>query len=238
MSSYTLTGITRRYGGRTVLNIARLDVAAGRTLAVLGPSGAGKSTLLRLLNFLEPPDAGELRYCGDVVPSRGPPLAMRREVTTVFQRPILLDTSVWKNVAYGLRLRGRYDRAAVADALDRVGMGHMAGAQGRTLSGGEAQRVALARALVVGPRVLLLDEPTANLDPANVAAIEAVVGELRSRGTTTVIVTHNLFQARRLADEAALLIDGALVEAGPAEQLFERARDARTSAFLKGKMVY
>jgi tungstate transport system ATP-binding protein len=238
MSSYTLTGIIQRYGGRAVLNIARLDVPAGRTLAVLGPSGAGKSTLLRLLNFLEAPDAGQIRYCGDVVPSRGPPLATRREVTTVFQRPLLLDTTVWKNVAYGLHLRGHYERAAVMGALERVGMMHMAGAQGRTLSGGEAQRVALARALVVEPRVLLLDEPTANLDPANVAVIEAVVEELRCQNTTTVIVTHNLFQARRLADEAALLIDGALVEAGPAEQLFEQPREARTAAFLKGKMVY
>lgn len=238
MSSYTLSGITRRYAGRTILNIARLEVAAGRTLAVLGPSGAGKSTLLRLLNFLEAPDAGEIRYGGQPVPASGPPLAIQREVTTVFQRPLLLDTTVWKNVAYGLRLRGRYERAAVAGALERVGMGHMAGAQGRTLSGGEAQRVALARALVVGPRVLLLDEPTANLDPANVAVIEAVVGELRRQGTTTVIVTHNLFQARRLADDAALLIDGALVEAGPAEPFFERPREARTAAFLQGRMVY
>lgn len=238
MSSYTLTDVVRRYGGRTVLNIERLEVSAGRTLALLGPSGAGKSTLLRLLNFLEPPDAGEIRYDGAAVPADGPPPATLREVTTVFQRPLLLDTTVWKNVAYGLRLRGRYERTAVACALERVGMSHLAGAQGRTLSGGEAQRVALARALVIEPRVLLLDEPTANLDPANVAAIEAVVGELRNQGTTTVIVTHNLFQARRLADEAALLIDGVLVETAPTEQLFEQPREARTAAFLKGRMVY
>lgn len=238
MSSYILTGVVRRYGERTVLNIERLEIPAGRTLALLGPSGAGKSTLLRLLNFLEAPDAGEIRYDGAAVPAGGPPLATLREVTTVFQRPLLLGTTVWRNVAYGLRLRGRYEREAVARALERVGMAHMAQAPGRTLSGGEAQRVALARALVVAPRVLLLDEPTANLDPANVAAIETVAGELRSQGTTVVIVTHNLFQARRLADDAALLIDGALVEAGPVEHLFERPRDRRTAAFLEGKMVY
>jgi tungstate transport system ATP-binding protein len=238
MSSYTLRGIVKRYGKRTVLSVEHLAVPAGRTLALLGPSGAGKSTLLRLLNFLEAPDAGQLVYDGRQVDVTNAPLATLREVTTVFQRPLLLDTTVWRNVAYGLRLRGRYEQAAVGAALEQVGLAHLAQSPGRVLSGGEAQRVALARALVVRPRVLLLDEPTANLDPANVAIIEGVAQGLRRQGTTLVIVTHNLFQARRLADEAALLIDGALVEAGPAEQLFERPRDPRTAAFVEGRMVY
>lgn len=238
MSGYSLRGVVRRYGRRTVLCIDQLEITAGRTLALLGPSGAGKSTLLRLLNFLEAPDAGQIVYDGRVVPPMGLPLATLRQVTTVFQRPVLLDTSVWQNVAYGLRLRGNYERTAVAAALQQVGLAHLARAAGRTLSGGEAQRVALARALVVQPRVLLLDEPTANLDPANVAIIEAVTGALARQGTTVVIVTHNLFQARRLANDAALLIDGALVEAGPIDRLFEQPRDPRTAAFLNGRMVY
>lgn len=238
MSSYTLSGVVKRYGQRTVLRIERLELAAGRTLAVLGPSGAGKSTLLRLLNFLEQPDEGRIEYAGRPVPPGGPSLATLREVTTVFQRPLLLDTTVRRNVAYGLRLRGRPAGEAVDAALAQVGLSHLARAAGRSLSGGEAQRVALARALVIGPRVLLLDEPTANLDPANVASIEAVVRDLGQRGTTVVIVTHNLFQAQRLADDAALLIDGALVEAGPAQRLFERPRDPRAAAFFAGRMVY
>ncbi len=238
MSSFTLTNVARRYGGRTVLRVEQLAIAPGRTLAVLGPSGAGKSTLLRLLNFLEAPDEGQICYDGRPVPPGGPPLETRREVTTVFQRPLLLDTTVRRNVAYGLRLRGRVDEAAVDAALAGVGLSHLARAHARTLSGGEAQRVALARALVVEPRVLLLDEPTANLDPANVAAIEAAVRDLPERGTTVVIVTHNLFQARRLADDVAILIDGELVEAGPAARLFEHPRDPRAAAFLRGEMVY
>jgi tungstate transport system ATP-binding protein len=238
MSSYLLTNVVKTYRGRTVLRIERLEVTAGRCLALLGPSGAGKSTLLRLLNFLEPPDDGQIVYAGQSVPSAGPPLALQRQVTTVFQRPLLLDTTVWGNVAYGLRLRRAYDHDAVAAAIAQVGMAHLARAAARTLSGGEAQRVALARAVVLRPRVLLLDEPTANLDPANVAVIEQVVQALRATGTTTVIVTHNLFQAQRLADAAALLIDGTLVEAGPARQLFAQPRDPRTEAFLAGRMIY
>lgn len=238
MSRYLLTNLTRRYRGRTVLQIPRLEIAAGRCLALLGPSGAGKSTLLRLLNFLEPPDGGQIVYDGQRLGPGGPPLSVQREVTTVFQRPLLLDTSVWGNVAYGLRLRRAYAEEAVAAAIAQVGMEHLARAAARTLSGGEAQRVALARAVVIQPRVLLLDEPTANLDPANVAVIERVVQGLRTMGTTVVIVTHNLFQAQRLADDVALLIDGILIEAGPAHQCFSAPRDPRTQAFLEGRMIY
>jgi tungstate transport system ATP-binding protein len=238
VSVFELRDVVKRYDARTVLHVPSLRIAAGRMLAVLGPSGAGKSTLLRLLNFLEPPDAGELRFDGAVVPMGGPTLALRRAVTTVFQRPLLLDASVWDNVAYGLRIRRRYSKDAVEKAIAHVGLSHLARASSRTLSGGEQQRVALARALVFAPRVLLLDEPTANLDPENVALIEAIVREQRDAGTTVVIVTHNLFQARRLADDAALLIDGALVEAGSADTMFERPRDARTAAFCQGRMVY
>jgi tungstate transport system ATP-binding protein len=235
---YELTKIVKRYHSRTVLQVVQLRVAAGRTLALLGPSGAGKSTLLRLLNFLEAPDGGELRFDGQLVPASGPTLAQRRQITTVFQRPHLLDASVWANVAYGLRIRGHYEGRQVERALREVRLWELRHAPGRTLSGGEAQRVALARALVVAPRVLLLDEPTANLDPANVALIEAIVAELRGSAVTQVIVTHNLFQARRLADEAALLIDGQLVEAGSVAQLFEQPHDPRTAAFCQGTMVY
>jgi tungstate transport system ATP-binding protein len=238
VSAYELRELTRRYGQRTVLQVPHLCIAAGRTTALIGPSGAGKSTLLRILNFLESPDGGELRFAGAPVPRSGPPPAARRAVTTVFQRPLLLDGSVWDNVAYGLRIRRGYQRELVAAAIERVGLSHLARAAGRTLSGGEQQRVALARAMVFGPKVLLLDEPTANLDPENVAIIEAIVREQREAGTTVVIVTHNLFQARRLADDAALLIDGSLVEAGPAEALFTRPRNPRTAAFCQGRMVY
>ncbi len=235
---FALRDVTVRYGGRTVLAVGSLEIAAGETLALVGPSGAGKSTLLRLLGLLEAPTAGTLRYAGRAV-AMPPPLALQREVTLVFQRPLMLDTSVRGNVAYGLRVRGARDDGLVEAALTQVGLDHLAEARARSLSGGEMQRVALARALVLRPRVLLLDEPAANLDPRNVAIIEAAVQTLhRAHGTTVVLATHNLHQARRLAARTAVLLDGALVEIGPTAEVLERPRDAAARAFVRGEMVY
>ena len=236
---FQLRGISQRYGAREVLNLPALDIPAGETLALLGPSGAGKSTLLRLLNFLEAPASGTIAFDGVGVPAAAP-LALRRQITTVFQRPALLSASVLANVAYGLRLRGARDtrRPAMA-ALEQVGLAHLAARPARTLSGGEMQRVALARALVLAPRVLLLDEPTANLDPANVLAIERAIAGLRAAGRATVVlVTHNLFQARRLADRVALLLDGRLAGLAATADFFERPSDPRAAAFVRGEMVY
>ncbi|MCB0054786.1 MAG: ATP-binding cassette domain-containing protein, partial [Caldilinea sp.] len=167
---YSLRDVTVRYGSRTVLAVNELDIHAGEVLAVVGPSGAGKSTLLRLLNFLQPPTTGAITFEGmSFSAGRDVPLAVRRRVTTVFQRPVLLKRTVESNVAYGLRLRGQRDSAADIDAtLEDVGLGGLAKQPARTLSGGEAQRVALARAMILRPDALLLDEPTANLDPYNV----------------------------------------------------------------------
>ena len=199
---YTLSGVMKRYGTRQVLQVDDLSIARGEVLALVGPSGAGKSTLLRLLNFLEPPTNGRIHFQGEAFDAVTPiPVQLRRRVTTVFQRPFLLNRSVMANVQYGLHLRGqRNDAQLIEDALAQVGLSDMARQPARTLSGGEAQRVALARALVLNPEVLLLDEPTANLDPYNVALIEEIVANLnREKGMTLVLVTHNVFQARRLA---------------------------------------
>ena len=237
-SLFRLEGVHKAYAGRSVLEID-LEVQQGEVLALVGPSGAGKSTLLRLLNFLESPDRGLLSYSGQLA-GPGLSLALRREVTTVFQRPALLRDSVERNIAFGLSLRGEKDgRAKVMAAMERLGLLDLRRAQARTLSGGEAQRVALARALVVEPKVLLLDEPTANLDPYNVGLIEEVVLQLnRERGTTLVLVTHNVFQARRLAHRVGLLLGGRLVELSSSADFFERPVDPRTRAFVNGEMVY
>jgi tungstate transport system ATP-binding protein len=239
---YELGGLRKVYGSgpgaRCVLDIDALDIPAGEILSIVGPSGVGKSTLLRLLNFLETPTAGTLTFDGQAVPPE-PPLALLRQVTTVFQRPVMLAGSVRDNAAFGLRLRGQATAPQVEAVLGRVGLAEMAGQPARQLSGGEIQRIALARALVVQPRVLLLDEPTANLDPYNVGLIEDIVREQNAtQATTVVVVTHNVFQARRLAHRVAFLLAGRLIEVAPVEQFFNAPQDPRTGAFVRGEMVY
>lgn len=237
-SIYELDSLKKLYEGRTVLDLEHLAIERGEILAVVGPSGAGKSTLLRLLNFLETPNQGDLRYKG--ITAGTIPLDLRRQVTTVFQRPALLRDNVENNVAYGLRLRGQRDcRAQVQAILKRMGLEKLRRSQARTLSGGEAQRVALARAVVIQPEVLLLDEPTANLDPYNIGLIEEVVKEIhQQRNVTVVLVTHNIFQARRLADRVGLMLNGGLIEIGSTAQFFEDPRDPRTRSFVRGEMIY
>lgn len=233
---YQLRGVQHRYNGRTVLDLPALDIRRGEILAIVGPSGSGKSTLLRLLQFLEAPAAGSIIFDGFEIREQ-PGLDVRRRVMTVFQRPALLDRSVRDNVAFGLQLRGlRNVGERVAAALEQVGLSEFARTRARTLSGGEAQRVALARAIVLQPDALLLDEPTANLDPYNVGLIEDLV---RAHGDMTIVlVTHNVFQAKRLADRVGLLLSGRIVELVPTLQFFDSPSDPRTHAFLNGEMVY
>jgi tungstate transport system ATP-binding protein len=238
---YRLEQVTRQYGERLVLDIPELEVRAGEVLALVGPSGVGKSTLLRLLNFLEPPSAGTIWFQGvPIQPASTVPLELRRQVTMVFQRPMLLSTSVLNNVTYGLQIRKLGQARSVASAaLEQVGLAHLAKKPARILSGGEMQRVALARAMVLAPRVLLLDEPTANLDPYNVQLIEQIIAALHQQhATTTVLVTHNVFQARRLAQRVALMLGGRIVEIADVATFFEAPHDTRTAAFVRGEMVY
>ena len=238
---YTLEEVTKTYNTRTVLEVDRLAIQPGEILALVGPSGAGKSTLLRLLNFLEPPTQGKIHFHDSLFSAeKEMSLEMRRKVTMVFQRPMLLNRSIHANVKFGLELRGNHDSyERVQSALAEVGLEHLAHQKARTLSGGEAQRVALARAIVLQPEVLLLDEPTANLDPYNVGLIEKIVMHLnQERHTTLVLVTHNVFQARRLAQRVAFLLDGKVIEVSDADTFFKRPSDPRTAAFVRGDMVY
>jgi tungstate transport system ATP-binding protein len=238
---FRLRNVVKGYEGHEVLNVASLDILTGEIFAVVGPSGAGKSTLLRLLNFLELPSAGAIEFGRYITNGHGgAPLDLRRRVTTVFQRPVLLNRSVYDNLAYGLWVRGQArDKQKIEMALSRVGLDKVSGQRARTLSGGEAQRVALARAIVIEPDVLLLDEPTANLDPYNVGLIEGITRELnRRQGTTVVLVTHNVFQAKRLAHRIGLFLDGQVIEVADTEQFFARPSDPRAVAFVRGDLVY
>lgn len=239
MNQYDLSGLKQIYDGRCVLDIPAFQIRQGEVLAVIGPSGAGKSTLLRLLNFLEQPSQGRLDFEGAPV-SADIGLEKRRRVTTVFQRPVLLKRSVAANLKFGVSLRGQKLQTDQLDEwLDRLGLTELRNQSAAKLSAGEAQRVALARALLMAPDVLLLDEPTANLDPYNVGLIERIVQEEnQQRQTTVVIVTHNIFQARRLSHRTALLLDGALVEVGETEQFFSQPGRPETKAFIRGELIY
>ncbi len=242
MTLYTINNLVQRYGERTVLHIGALAIERGEIFALVGPSGAGKSTLLRLLGLLETPSRGEVAVWlnGHAVTPANASIEERRQLAMVFQRPALLSRSVRDNVAFGLRVRGRRHSAEpVENALARVALTHVGDAKAHTLSGGEMQRVAVARALVLEPQVLLLDEPTANLDPANVRMIEDLIREQhREYGTTIILVTHNIFQAQRLATRVALVLEGELVEIAPTAQFFNAPRDPRTAAFVSGEFVY
>jgi tungstate transport system ATP-binding protein len=240
---YELRDVRQVYDGRQVLDIPSLHIRRGEIFVLVGPSGAGKSTLLRLLGLVESPDMGQVTLHlddGRAVAHGSANIADRRRLAMVFQRPVLLSRTVQANVAFGLRLRGQRANAdEVMDVLQRVSMSHLAGARPDTLSGGEMQRVAVARALILAPRVLLLDEPTANLDPYNVRLLEDLIREQNDAfGTTIVLVTHNVFQAKRMASRVGLLLEGDLVEVGARERFFTAPEDPRTEAFLSGELVY
>lgn len=237
-----IRGLVKKYD-KEVLNIGKLNLEKGKIYGIIGPSGSGKSTLLRLVNLLEKPTAGSIFFKGRPLSFNGRrDLEQVREMSLMFQKPVLFRSSVKENVAYGMKargVRGKEVEDRVMELLDKVGLAPLAHRQARSLSGGEAQRVALARAVAFEPGLLLLDEPTANLDPVNVEIIERLVLDLnRSGGITVIIVTHNIFQARRITGEIIFLYGGKVVENGETEKIFSSPGDPRTKAFVEGKMVY
>jgi len=231
-----LRHITQEYDGKIALKGVSLDIRENEVLSIIGPNGVGKTTLLRIMALLDKPAGGEVIYRGTRI--RKTDLArFRRKITMVFQRPVLFNTTVFENLSYGLRLRGYQNdeiKRRVGNALGLVRMENFSERKAKTLSGGEQQRVVLARALALKPELLLLDEPTANLDPANAALIENIIRDLKNE-TTVVVTTHNLFQARRLPDRVVCLLDGAIIDMGKTEEIFTRPKDERTKKFIRGE---
>lgn len=230
---FQLEEVTLEIAGKRLIDRVSLELAAGPRTIILGPNGAGKSLLMRLCHGLIAPSAGR------VVWADAEARVARRRQAMVFQAPVMLRRSALANVVYALKLQGvpRAERSRRAmDALARTGLTALAQQPARSLSGGEQQRLALARAWATGPELLFLDEPTASLDPAATAAVEEIVLQMDRDGTKIVMTTHDLGQARRLADEILFMHRGRLLERLPASHFFERPSTEEAAAFVEGRL--
>lgn len=222
-------GVCVVLGGVRALDGLDLVLEPGLRTVVLGANGAGKSVLLRTLHGLIAPTAGTVSW------SRPVRQAM------VFQRPVMLRRSALANLRYALAVNGvaepeRTSRAAMA--LARVGLERIAGRPARVLSGGEQQRLALARAWALRPEILFLDEPTASLDPGATAEVERVIASIAAEGTRLVMTTHNLGQARRLADEIVFIHAGRAAERTAADRFFDQPASNEARLFLQGELPW
>ena len=240
-----LHDIRKTFAGHEVLRAVSVEIAAQQVTALIGPSGSGKSTLLRCVNLLEVPDAGRLTlgaHSIDFAPGRRlsheAVQRIRLQTGMVFQSfQLFAHQSALQNVMEGLVTVKRWERerarARALALLDKVGLKDKADAWPANLSGGQQQRVAIARALALEPAVLLCGEPTSALDPGLAAEVVAVLGELAREGMTMLMATHDLRLAAQVASHTVFLQDGAVVEAGPSQAIFEDAQDARTREFVK-----
>jgi tungstate transport system ATP-binding protein len=230
-----LAEVSFNAGGRAVIDCVSLEIGHGPSTIILGANGAGKSVLMRLMHGLLTPSSGSIDWSAPE--KRGRP----KKQAMVFQRPVMLRRSAYANVAYALQLSGipRSKRdVLVREALESVGLAHLAHRPARVLSGGEQQRLALARAWALHPEVLLLDEPTASLDPSATREIEAVIRAFDAAGTKVVMATHNLGQARRLGDEILFLNRGRLVERASVDDFFSQPKTAEAAAFIRGELPW
>lgn len=232
LSSGEARGLVYRVGSTNLLEGIDLRIPVGTFTVVMGPNGAGKSLLLRLLHGLITPTSGQVFWSG-----RPLDVELRKRQAMVLQRPVLLRRSVAANIRFALKLRGAATSKRTREVLEEAGLAARAGQPARQLSGGEQQRLSLARALALNPQVLFLDEPSASLDPASTAAIEAAVKKADERGTKIVFVTHDLGQARRLADDVIFLHRGRLIEHTPAKQFFEEPTSPVARDYLAGRLI-
>ncbi len=235
MLPLALENVSFAAGGRTIIDCLSLEIEQGPRTVILGPNGAGKSVLMRLCHGLLKPTSGAIVWRGNRSDRRRSGQAM------VFQRPVMLRRSAVANVIYVLKLAGvsrRECELRAHDVLDAVGLTREAQRAARVLSGGEQQKLALARAWALGPEVLFLDEPTANLDPSATRDVENIIGQIRASGTKIVMTTHNLGQARRLGDEILFIDNGRLIERAAVERFFPQPATPEAAAFIRGELPW
>ena len=250
----SISNINKNYNGKSVLRDCSFSFDKNGIYILIGPNGSGKSTFLRICALLEEPDRGEVSYFDTTPPI--PPLArggvrgdvlknditLKRRITLLLPKIGVFNTTVFNNVAYGLNVRGMKSREVedkVYRTLELVGLNDKRDQNALSLSSGEAQRLGIARAMVIEPEILFLDEPTASLDPHSTTIIEKAITKLKENNRLTIImVTHNIFQAKRLADHVLFMYDGGVVDHGPNREFFEKPKDERAHRFITGQMVY
>jgi tungstate transport system ATP-binding protein len=236
--------LTKIYERKTIIKDVSLTLKKGDIYSFIGPSGAGKSTFLRIINLLEKPTSGEIIFDGKNFNgiSKEEIIEIRRRMAFVFQKPVLFNMSVFDNVAWGLNIRKiKWDevKKRTTEAIKTVGLTEFEDQNALYLSGGEAQRVSIARCIVIEPELLLLDEPTANLDPSNVSLVESIIKRMnKEKDMTILMATHNMLQAKRLGTKIGFLLEGELVEEGSATQIFDNPTNKKTFDFVQGNMIY
>lgn len=223
--------------GREILKGVNLRIDRGEVFAMIGPTGAGKTTLLRIIDLLDKSGKGVLLYDGtDVTSSDKFRLESRRRAAFVLQKPVVFNTSVYDNIAYGLKWRSidkHQARNKINEMLDITGLTEYKKRNARTLSGGEMQRVAIARAVATDPELLLLDEPTANLDPVSAVKIEDILAEIiRKKAITVIMATHDMAQGQKLADRIGVLVNGEIVQIGRSNDIFFNPTNREVAEFV------
>ncbi len=228
-----LDGVCFEAGGTRLIKDVSWRFESDRRTVVIGPNGAGKSLLLRLCHGLIKPSQGEVRWQlqSDAA----------RHQAMVFQRPVMLRRSVAANIDYALKLRHipRQQRTDnIEQVLHETGLKRLAHQPARVLSIGEQQKLALARAWALKPQVLFLDEPTASLDPAATHGVEEIIAAIHAQGTRIIMTTHDLGQARRMADEVLFINRGRILEAAPAKEFFEKPKNDLAQTFVRGELLW
>jgi molybdopterin-binding protein len=236
-----IENVFKEYEGKNILENINLRLKRGTTLGVIGPTGCGKTTLLRIIDLIEKPSSGKIYFDGkDVSKSNKEELNYRRKIGMVFQKPVVFKGTVLENIQYGLNIRGHDAEPTqykIKELLESLGLEGYENRKASTLSGGETQRIALARALIIEPEILMLDEPTANLDPLSTEKIEEMIEDIQGKNETTIIMaTHNLVQGQRLCDEIAI-INHRIYQIGKPEDIFRRPKNSFVADFVGMKNV-
>ena len=232
-----LENIQKNYRAVKALDSVSFSAEGGKIIVLIGVNGAGKTTALRIIAGLEKPDRGNILFNNQAITDG----ELRRVSTLVFQRTAMFSRSVYDNLAYGLKIRGKKGgeiKEKISQALNAIGLRKFEKRKAKKLSGGEQQRIALARAFLLESKILLLDEPTANLDPNSATIMERAIIDRRKKDNIIIMATHNLSQARRLGDEIVHIYNGKIIERTSPEEFFDNPQSEITRKFINGELEF